>query len=82
MFGKDFFGWAVLGLVVIVGVIVFFSNRSFFKESYQELKKVTWPSKEQATSSALITIAFIVCFSLALSVVDYVINLIMTGLLK
>ena len=43
---------------------------SFFKESYQELQKVTWPTRDEAVNSAIITIGFIVLFSLFLAFVD------------
>ncbi len=73
-------GWFLLAVIVIgTGVYVLF-NRNFFKESYQELKKVTWPTKDHALNSAIITVAFIVTFSLVLAFIDYLINLLVVGL--
>ncbi len=54
----------------------------FLKESYSELKKVSWPSKEDAVSSSVVVILFIVGFSLFLALVDYVVNLAVMGLVR
>ena len=42
----------------------------FFKESKSELKKVTWPSKNQLIHNTLIILAFIVITCVILSVCD------------
>ena len=42
----------------------------FFKESKSELKKVTWPSKNQLVHNTLIILAFIVITAIILSVCD------------
>ena len=42
----------------------------FFKESKSELKKVTWPSKNQLIHNTLIILAFIVITGIILSVCD------------
>ena len=44
----------------------------FFKESKSELKKVTWPSKNQLVHNTLIILAFIVITAIILSVCDLV----------
>lgn len=44
---------------------------SFFKESYVELRKVVWPSKESALSSAKVVIISTVLFALFFGAVDY-----------
>ena len=44
----------------------------FFKESKSELKKVTWPSKNQLVHNTLIILAFIVITDIILSVCDLV----------
>ena len=63
-------------VVIVVGVALFaFFRREYIKESFGELKKVSWPSRELAWNSAIVTIVFIVVFSLFLAVVDYVLNL-------
>ena len=43
----------------------------FFQESYAELKKVTWPSREDVASSTKVVLVSIVLIALALGFVDY-----------
>ncbi len=43
----------------------------FFQESYAELKKVTWPSREDVASSTKVVLISIVLIALALGFVDY-----------
>ncbi len=43
----------------------------FFQESYAELKKVTWPSREEVASSTKVVLVSIVLIALALGFVDY-----------
>ena len=43
----------------------------FFQESYGELKKVTWPTKEEAASSTKIVLISVVIIAIALGIVDY-----------
>ncbi len=75
-------GWIVLAVLAVGVVIIIIVNRSFFKESYLELRKVTWPTKEHALNSAIVTIFFIVSFSLLLAFIDYIINIIVIGLVR
>jgi preprotein translocase subunit SecE len=42
----------------------------FLREAKAELKKVTWPGKTQIWYSTLIVIAFTLCVSLYLGIVD------------
>lgn len=44
--------------------------KRFFKESKAELKKVTWPSKEQLMHNTGIIIVFIAIITIILSVLD------------
>lgn len=81
MMGK-WIGWIILGIVVAGGVVIAFVKRSFLKESYQELLKVTWPTKEHALNSAVVTVLFIVSFSLMLAFIDYIINILVIGMIK
>jgi preprotein translocase subunit SecE len=46
----------------------------FLKESWEELKKVVWPSKEEAVKSSIVVIVFVVVFSLFLAFMDIIIN--------
>ena len=75
-------GWIILGLVIAGAGVIAFVKRQFIKESYQELLKVTWPTKEHSLNSAIVTILFIVSFSLVLAFIDYLINLIVIGMVK
>jgi preprotein translocase SecE subunit len=74
--------WILAGVTAIVAVILLISNRVFVRESYQELKKVSWPSRDLAVNSSMVTIGFVVGFSLMLAVLDYVVNFITKGLVR
>jgi len=67
--------WIIIGLVVVGVVIYSILRRDYLKECFDELKKVSWPSREVAWNSAFVTIIFIVVFSLFLAVIDYLLNL-------
>jgi preprotein translocase subunit SecE len=54
----------------------------FLKDSMAELRKVTWLSKEEALSSSVTVIIFVVVFSVSLAALDYLLNLATTGLLR
>jgi len=43
----------------------------FFKESYAELKKVTWPSREEVASSTKVVLVSISIVAAALGIVDF-----------
>ena len=43
----------------------------FFKESYAELKKVTWPGREEVASSTKVVLVSVVLIALALGIVDF-----------
>jgi preprotein translocase subunit SecE len=45
----------------------------FFKESFAELKKVTWPSRDEVTSSTKVVLASTILIALALGLVDFLI---------
>jgi preprotein translocase subunit SecE len=45
----------------------------FFKESFGELKKVTWPSREEVTSSTKVVLVSTILVALALGLVDFLI---------
>ena len=47
----------------------------FIKESYAELKKVIWPSREDVISSVTVVIISTVLVALVLGLVDYLLNL-------
>jgi len=43
----------------------------FFQESYAELKKVVWPSREEVSSSTKVVIISTIIFALLLGFVDF-----------
>lgn len=43
----------------------------FFAESYAELKKVVWPSKEEVASSTKVVLISTIIFAFVLGVVDF-----------
>ena len=42
----------------------------FFKEAWQELKKVYWPSRKETYAATLVVIVLVVLISIYLAVVD------------
>lgn len=44
----------------------------FFRESYAELRKVTWPSREEVGNSTKIVLISVTLIAVALGVVDFV----------
>ena len=48
--------------------------KDFFNESRQELKKVTWPSKQQTVSSTWVVLAVTVILAVFLGLVDLVLS--------
>jgi preprotein translocase subunit SecE len=49
----------------------------FFKESFAELKKVTWPGREEVASSTKVVLVSVILIALVLGLVDF---LIFTGI--
>ena len=45
----------------------------FFKDSYAELKKVVWPSRDEVGSSTKVVIVSVIIFALVLGAVDFLI---------
>lgn len=46
----------------------------YFQGAFQELKKVTWPTREETWRKSLIVIWFSVAFSIFLGTLDYFFN--------
>lgn len=44
---------------------------NFFRESYQELKKVVWPSRSEVASSTKVVIVSTLIFAIVLGAVDF-----------
>ena len=49
----------------------------FFKESYAEIKKVVWPSRQEVVSSTWIVIISTLIFAGVLGLVDFLLILLM-----
>ncbi|MFA6475482.1 MAG: preprotein translocase subunit SecE [Patescibacteria group bacterium] len=47
----------------------------YIKESYAELRRVTWPTRQEALRSTGIVVAFAGGFAIFLGVVDFLFNL-------
>jgi preprotein translocase subunit SecE len=50
---------------------------AFFKDSYAELKKVVWPSREEVGSSTRVVLISVALFAAVLGIVDF---LFLTGI--
>lgn len=48
--------------------------RNFIKSSYQELKKVTWPTKREAARLTAYVIGVSLCVGLFVAGIDYLLN--------
>lgn len=42
----------------------------FFKDSYAELKKVTWPTREEVGNQTQLVVVSVIIFALALGAID------------
>lgn len=47
---------------------------NYFQESYEELKKVTWPTRNQAVKLTFIVIGFCIFFALVVGGLDFAFN--------
>ncbi len=54
----------------------------FLKEAYAELKKVSWPSKDELQESTMVVIITTIIISLFLGVIDKVISEIVKMVIK
>jgi len=43
----------------------------FFQDSYAELKKVVWPSRDEVASSTKVVLVSVALFAIVLGVVDF-----------
>ena len=48
---------------------------AYVKSSYEEMKKVTWPSKKETTNYTILVIIFSLAVALFLGLLDYLFNL-------
>ncbi|MFH1173224.1 MAG: preprotein translocase subunit SecE [bacterium] len=54
----------------------------YIKSSYEELKKVAWPTKQEATNHTLLVIGISLGVALFLGVADYILAYLLEILLK
>jgi preprotein translocase subunit SecE len=54
----------------------------FFKGVIDEMRKVSWPSKEEVIASSTVTIVFILVLSLILGLVDFIASTLIGLLLR
>lgn len=43
----------------------------FFKDSYAELKKVVWPSRDEVSSSTKVVLVSVALFAAVLGIIDF-----------
>ena len=53
----------------------------YFKQSYEELKKVVWPTREVTRNHTILVIAFSLFIAVYFAVVDYFLNIILEKLI-
>ena len=49
-------------------------SRTFFREAYAELKKVTWPQRKDIWGSSLVVIGFVAIFTLLTMTIDLLLS--------
>ncbi len=57
------------------------NTRTFLEESWTELKKVTWPDRDQLQNATLVVIAFTVAISLVIWIMDSVVRLLVAQIM-
>lgn len=55
---------------------------AYFKSSYAELHKVSWPTKTQTTNYSLVVIGLAVGLAVFFAALDYVLNLGLESIIK
>ena len=58
------------------------SIKNYLIDSYAEMKKVTWPTKQQTTNYSLLVIGLSVGMAIFFAVLDYIFNLGITTLIS
>lgn len=51
---------------------IFSKSKGFLSDSYEELKKVSTPSKEETKRATLFTIAIVIAVAFLIFVIDYI----------
>jgi len=55
---------------------------TYVKASYEEMKKVTWPTKKETTNYTVLVIIFSLAVALFLGLLDYVFSLGLAQIIK
>ncbi len=71
----------VLAAVVFIGTAKGVQAREFLKESRFELRKVVWPTRQEASKTMWVVIAAVIVISLILAAMDWIIQLSVQALL-
>lgn len=56
--------------------------RTYFQEVIQELKKVSWPTRQQTTNKTLLVVAVSIVVAIYIGGLDFVFQRLMAGLIK
>jgi preprotein translocase subunit SecE len=56
---------------------MFKQTANFFKESYQEMKKVVWPTKKETLNHTLLVIIISLAIAVLLGAADYLFTMIL-----
>lgn len=59
-----------------------FNPVSYIKEVSSELRKVTWPSREQTINMTIIVVVISMVVALYLTGVDFILNKLITSIIK
>ena len=71
------------GALAILSLTAFgYRGRDFFSESLFELRKVVWPTQQEATRITIVVLAVVLIISLILAGFDFVISLMIKWLLS
>jgi len=60
---------------------IFITSREYLSEAYGELKKVTYPTKQETTQAAIVTIVLIVTVAIVASLFDVIFGQLMKAIL-
>lgn len=54
---------------------------AFFKESYQELRKASWLTRQQAAGSTVVVVVLVAVVALYAGTIDFVLSIVLGALL-
>ncbi|MBV7433601.1 preprotein translocase subunit SecE [Cardiobacteriaceae bacterium TAE3-ERU3] len=79
------FGVVIVALLLSIGSLSLTGYRekfvSLFKGARVELRKVHWPSKDEAVKTTLMVLAIVAVFAIFLSIIDWLLALIIRGIM-